>query len=169
MKEAYILSQGSQLGGNTHHFHLSSIVDNNLAKHLPLYSKGGWTCSPGQKTTHTTTDYYSGSRRKYILADSQLSPPPGREHEHRQKTNNEVSLSSEDGAKRVSKDMSALLAFFELFNVSKRDYDCLGAGNKDSWLISLSNLEWVLAPCSALDLLPDFMSTKSLQSRLTLV
>ena len=38
MKEAYILSQGSQLGGNTHHFHLSSIVD-NLAKHLPLIAK----------------------------------------------------------------------------------------------------------------------------------
>ena len=36
--------------------------------------------------------------------------------------------------------MSALLTFFELFNVSSRDYDCLGAGNKVSWLISCLTL-----------------------------
>ena len=38
MKEAYILSQGSQLGGNKHRFHSSSIGD-NLAKHLRLIVK----------------------------------------------------------------------------------------------------------------------------------
>lgn len=38
MKEAYILSQGSQLGGNTYCFHSPSTGE-NLTRHLPLIAK----------------------------------------------------------------------------------------------------------------------------------
>ena len=137
MKEAYILSQGSQLGGNTHHFHSSSIVD-NLAKHLPLIEKEVG-CSAQARRPHTqpqTILVEVGGNRFWPTASCLLHQVENTSTDRKQIR----SFALKWGWGSVSKEMSALLAFFELINVSKRDYDCLGAGNKVSWLISCLTL-----------------------------
>ena len=118
----------------------SSSIGDNLAKRLPLIVKEVG-CASQARRPHTQPQIITvevGGNRFWLTASCLLHHVENKNTGRKQR--GMWSFPLKWGWGSVSKEMSALLAFFELFNVSRRDYDCLGAGNKVSWLISCLTL-----------------------------
>ena len=133
MEEAHLLSQGSQLGDSTRRFYSRSIGE-NLAKHPPLIAKEVG-CTALARWPHTEPQIITVEEEgnRFWWTDSRLL-----HHIEDMNTNRKQrgmwSFDLKWGRGSISKEIFAS-AFFESFNVSRGDYDRLGASNEVSWLI----------------------------------